>query len=83
MHTAMIINANPFNVDDKLTVDFSILNTSDGTLKGLAQPVEIDSCNRAMLLISLELIQQVRLQTLQERNFWPCASAHNRRHESI
>ena len=30
------------NVDDKLTVDFSILNTSDGTLKGLAQPVEID-----------------------------------------
>ena len=30
------------NVDDTLTVDFSILNTSDGTLKGLAQPVEID-----------------------------------------
>ena len=30
------------NFDDKLTVDFSILNTNDGTLKGLAQPVEID-----------------------------------------
>ncbi len=30
------------NVDDKLTVDFSILNTSDGTLKGLNTPVEID-----------------------------------------
>ena len=30
------------NVDDKITVDFSSLNTSDGTLSGLAQPVEID-----------------------------------------
>ena len=30
------------NVDDKITVDFSTLNTADGTLSGLATPVEID-----------------------------------------
>ena len=30
------------NVDDKITVDFSTLNTADGTLSGLPVPVEID-----------------------------------------
>ncbi len=30
------------NVDDKITVDFSTLNAADGTLSGLAVPVEID-----------------------------------------
>ncbi len=45
------------NVDDILTVDFSTLNTGDGTLSGLTTPVEID------LLQSTYVSQQLGIDT--------------------
>jgi flagellar hook protein FlgE len=45
------------NVDDKITVDFSTLNTADGTLSGLAVPVEID------LLQPTYVTEQIGLDT--------------------
>ena len=61
------------NVDDTITVDFSLLNTSDGTLKGLAQPIEIDLLQHYVSTqLSIDTSGPLRLH---ERNFGSCPSA--------